>query len=343
MKVLIDHPWPFTLAHGGFAIQILETIRGLRAAGVEVETLRWWDEGQTGDLLHVFGEVPGTYLQLASQKGWPVVMTVLFTAQCNRSPSRLKIQGSLVRLIGRLPKGRKLASRLGWSAYSRPDRVIVGLEAERDVLEKVYGLPRSRSAILPLGTGQAFLDLPLPTDRPAGDHLVTHGTITERKGCLEMARLARQARVPILFIGKPYSFEDPYWKAFEALVDQSVVRWQAHTDTPEALVQCLDEARGFVLNSDRENWCLSAHEADARGLPLLLPDQRWSRERFGSTASFWKGASSEKAGTLLQAFFQSARPRRGPSIPHANWEDVGRTCARIYREVLDARSSRTDR
>ena len=55
MKILIDHPFPFFLAHGGQQIQIEETKRALESIGVGVDWLRWWDQSQSADIIHYFG------------------------------------------------------------------------------------------------------------------------------------------------------------------------------------------------------------------------------------------------------------------------------------------------
>ena len=91
MRVLFDHSSPFALAHGGFQTQIEQTRLALIQAGHEVEHLRWWDDTQRGDLIHFFGPASIAYLQQARSKGWPVVMTTLFTETCNRSDGQLRL------------------------------------------------------------------------------------------------------------------------------------------------------------------------------------------------------------------------------------------------------------
>ena len=85
VKVLFDHPNPFLLAHGGFQIQIEQTKKALEANGVEVEWLRWWDDGQKGDLIHYFGRPHSVYIQQAHAKGIKVVMSELLTGLGSRS------------------------------------------------------------------------------------------------------------------------------------------------------------------------------------------------------------------------------------------------------------------
>src|SRR5579863_3230552 len=97
MKILLNCHVPFGLAHGGAQIQIEQTQAGLEKIGVEVEQLRWWDDEQSGDILHHFGRAPESLVQLAQQKGMKVVMAELLTGQGSRSLKTLKTQ----RLIAR--------------------------------------------------------------------------------------------------------------------------------------------------------------------------------------------------------------------------------------------------
>ncbi len=99
MRVIFDHSSPFALSHGGFQIQIEQTAAALRALGVEVEFLRWWDESQRGDLIHYFGRPTGTYVQLAQRKGIKVVIADLLTELGSRpKPVRL-MQKALVESV----------------------------------------------------------------------------------------------------------------------------------------------------------------------------------------------------------------------------------------------------
>src|SRR5438105_6352876 len=77
MKVLIDQPYPFLLAHGGFQTQIQQTKAALEGIGVDVDLLRWWSDTQPCDLIHYFGRPFSSYVDLAHRKGIKVVFSAL--------------------------------------------------------------------------------------------------------------------------------------------------------------------------------------------------------------------------------------------------------------------------
>jgi len=338
MKVLIDCPVPAMFTHGGTQIQIEQTKAGLEAAGVEVEFLRWWDHAQRGDLVHFFSTASNAYLNLARAAGTPVVMTNLFTDACNRSAARLRRQGWLMQAALKIPFGNQLKGQLNWRTYGNATHNVVGLECEKNVLETVYRVPVEKISIVPLGLSENYLRA--GHGRREAGHLICTGTITQRKNCVELAELARAAEVPILFVGKPYQPDDPYWLRFEKLIDQRFVKYKTHTESEIEMAGLLKASRGFALMSQFENWCLSAHEAVACGLPVLVPDQNWSRERFGDAARYFKtiGFNADNVNRL-KSFYAEAPTLPAPAIKLHSWLEAAQELKKVYAQVLARKSA----
>lgn len=337
MKVLLDFFGPpFFLAHGGAQTQVLETAKGLRELGVEVEYARWWDDKQTADLIHSFGVPNLTYIEFARSKRIPVVNTTLFTATCNRPSWQLALQGTMISAMLKapgFPPWGAIRSQLIWEAFKNCSLNIVGLEAEVRVLEKVYGVPSQKTAIVPLGLASSFLEAGHGSRNQK--YLITTGTITERKRSLELAKMAHAAQVPICFVGKPYDPNGRYWHEFQALVDGSLVTHIPHTESVAEMVSLLQGSKGYVLYSDYENWCLSAHEAIACGLPILIPDQPWSRELFGSTGCYFPNRNADENATILKQFYKDCDSMTSPPIDLYSWQDVAAKLIPLYEKVLN--------
>ena len=336
MKILIDYFGPpFFLAHGGAHTQVVETVNGLRDLGVEVEFARWWDGKQCPDLIHSFGVPNLSYQSYAKSKGIPVINTNLFTATCNRTTLQLNLQGLMLATLlkmPRIPPWGGIRSQLNWEAFKTCELNIVGLEAEVRVLKGVYGVPRDRITTLPLGLASPFLRAGHGSRE--SDYLITTGTITERKRSLELARMAHIAKVPICFVGKPYDPTGSYWRKFQGLVDNKFVRHIPHTDSVEQMIHLLQGARGFVLYSDYENWCLSAHEAIACGLPILVPDQPWSRELFGSESRYFPGRNETTNAGIISLFHRECPMLAPPKIQLFSWREVANSLIKIYKKTL---------
>jgi glycosyltransferase involved in cell wall biosynthesis len=332
MKVLLNCHLPFLLAHGGTQVQIEQTKAGLERIGIEVEYLRWWDEAQTGDILHHVGWLPCDVIDLAHRKGWRVVKTILLTETCNRSPGELFARKLMVRGALGSPLPRKIKRRLQWSAYHLADRMVVGLEIERRVLEKVYGLPKARVSVVPLGLSDVFLNAG-PAARTA-EHLICTGTIGPSKNSLELAGYAAAALVPLKFVGKPFDYGSDYWKKFEKLVDGKIIQHVPHVGSAPELIALLGQSRGYVLMSRFENWSLAAHEAAACGLPMLVPDQPWSRERFGSEVSYFPKQGSGSPAETLKRFYERCPALSPPKVKPHSWVEVAEMLRPIYEDVL---------
>jgi glycosyltransferase involved in cell wall biosynthesis len=324
MKVLFNCHIPFMLAHGGAQVQIGQTKAALEQIGVETAFLEWWNEEQTGDILHHFGAVPVEMIRQARKKGWKVVNTILLSETCNRPRSALLLRRVLIRAAMAAPLTQTF--QLHWHSFRLCDRVLVSLEAEKQILVRSYGVQERAVRKVPLGLREAFLKAG-PGPR-TGDYLISHGTIAPVKNSVELARLALEARVPVLFVGKPFAEGDSYWEEFRRLVDNKYVRHQPHVASEVEMIGLLQRARGFVLKSRFENWSLAAHEAAACGLPLLLPDLPWSRERFGPQASYFprKGPSQAAA---LRSFYEQSPGAPPPKVRLYSWNEV----AEIVRDA----------
>jgi glycosyltransferase involved in cell wall biosynthesis len=333
MKVLFNHFDPFALAHGGFQIQIEQTKAALESIGIQVEWLRWWDAKQQFDLIHHFGTTSNALLLQAQSLGKPVVLTTLFTETCNRSNTQLTRQAWLTRLILGLPFGEGIKRQLTWRTYSRCTHNVVGLECERQVLEQVYQVARDRISVVPLGLSHNYMQA--RGGQRHQPHLICTGTITARKNCVPLAEMARAAEVPILFVGKPYHPADEYWLRFQTLIDNRWVYHHPHVHTEEEMISLLGSARGFVLMSEFENWCLSAHEAAACGLPLLVQDQKWSRERFGTEARYFHSIGNSGINVnILKQFHADCPKLKAPSTKLHDWREVARQLVEVYEKTL---------
>jgi glycosyltransferase involved in cell wall biosynthesis len=333
MKVLFDHPLPFLLAHGGFQIQLEQTKAALERIGVEVEFLRWWDDRQHGDLIHFFGAASNSYLERARAMKLPVIMHSFLSETCNRPDARLARQGWLTRVILAMPFGEGMKQQLTWRAYRNCTHNVVGIEAERCALQIVHRVPADRISVVPLGLSEVYLRAGRGLRNES--HLIYTGTIRPVKHCTEVAEMARAAQVPVLFVGKPYHPGDPYWLHFKTLIDDRWVKYHPHVSDEKEMIALLQAARGFVLMSDYENWSLSAHEAAACGLPLLLQDQKWSRERFGDQARYFERIGiSEKNIESLRRFHADAPNLPPPAIRLYSWDEVAEQLRTIYERVL---------
>jgi len=337
MRVLLDHPWPFQLAHGGLQIQIEQTRLALEAAGVQAEWLRWWDPAQRGDLIHYFGRMPLAQLRMARQKGLRVVVADLLTGHGSRPPWRHALHRGARWFLDRPFMRPFVGANLTWQAYQEADACVALTPVEADILIRVYGAPAARVVVVPNGVEREFLES-APAER--GPWLVCTATITPRKRVLELARAAAAAQTPLWILGQPYVSDDPYHLEFLRLV-QAHPRWlryEGPVNERAALARIYRQARGFVLLSTMESQSLSALEAAACECPLLLSDLPWARRSFGDAARYCPvPASLDVTAVCLRRFYEQApEAPRAPRPP--GWPDIARQLKALYQRLLSTSS-----
>jgi glycosyltransferase involved in cell wall biosynthesis len=331
MRVLFDHPSPFALAHGGFQIQIEQTAAALRALGVQVEFLRWWDQDQRGDIIHFFGRPAEDYIRQAQQQGLKVVMAELLTALGSRTERQRLAQKSLIRVANAvIPKSFTI--RMAWNSYRLADAIVALTPWEGQLMHNMFDAPAAKTHVVPNGVEEVFLDA---DRRQRGPWLVCTATIAERKRVLELGEAAVAAQTPLWVIGKPYSNVDPYARNFEKLARSQPqwIRYEGAVTDRARLAEIYREARGFVLLSAMESLSLSALEAAACECPLLLNDLPWARTVFGAAATYCPVSSPARVVATLKSFYEQAPQLPIPPKP-ASWIEVAEQLRALYDRLL---------
>jgi glycosyltransferase involved in cell wall biosynthesis len=336
MKVLIDHDTPFSLAHGGFQIQIEQTLAALRKIGVSVEHLLWWDDTQKGDIIHYFGRMPASHIELAQRKGAKVVIEELLTGAGSRTRAQLRLQKAIIRIIRSLAP-RQFLAPFNWDAYARADAIVANTFWEAHLMNYLFDAEKGKIHIVPNGVEEVFL-----CSEPArrGEWLVCTATITERKRVVELAEAAVLAQTPVWIIGRPYSEADPYAMKFLNLAVQNprLVRYDGPVIDRAALARIYRQARGFVLLSTMETLSLSAGEAAACQCPLFLSDLPWARSVYGDNASYCPIATPHVTATYLKRFYDAA-PGMNVQIQSPSWIEVAEQFKGIYESVLKRKTT----
>jgi glycosyltransferase involved in cell wall biosynthesis len=332
MKILFMHSLPFSVAHGGVQVQIEQTKRALEETGVEVEFMRWWDDRQTGDLIHFFGRPTPLFIEQSQRKGIKVVLADLLTAQGSRSPLAHRLHRLALRVLEKTLPG-SFGSALSSRSYQTADACLALTPWEAHLMRTIFGAPAGRVHVVPNGVEEVFMNA-APAER--GGHLVCIATITERKRVAELARAAIEARTPVWIIGKPYAESDAYYQEFLALVKSQpeLVRYEGGISDRTRLAEIYRRARGFVLLSTMESLSLSALEAAACECPLLLSDLPWARTVFGESASYCPVTdSTQTTARHLRQFHDAASTLPVPPKPKT-WRQVAGQLKGIYEGLL---------
>lgn len=331
MNVLLDHPTPFLFVHGGYQIQIEQTKAAIEAAGAQVEYLRWWDDRQSGGVIHYFGRQAPGYIRYAHRKNIKVVMAQLLTGVGSRGAMAHRVHRAGIGLV-RAAVPAIITDRFGWDSFRRADACIANTAWEAELMTRVFSAAPEKVHVVANGVESIFFDSK-PVAR--GQWLVSAATITERKRVLELAQAAVKARTPLWVIGKPYGSGDPYAARFLefAAAHRDLIRYEGGIQDRAALAGAYREARGFVLLSTMETRSLSAEEAAACECPLLLSDLPWARSVFGEHARYCAIGSPDETARALKSFYDAAPGLTPPRKP-STWPEVGKQFVSVYESVL---------
>lgn len=335
MRVLLDHPNPFFLAHGGLQIQIEQTKKALEELGVEVDFLHWWDAKQKTDLIHFFGRPHPAYIEQAKKKNVPVIFSDLLGGLGSRPAFLRFIQKGIIG-FAQLAMPKEFTIRMGWASYQLAARVIALTSWEKYLMVELFCACPDKVVVVPNAVEQIFLQKGRMVER--GNHLIATMTITEVKRPIELVRAAALARTKVRIIGAPYQRNGPYFRQFleEVRRARPWVEYLGKVADRKKLAAEYRQAAGFVLLSLWESQSLSALEAAASGCPLLLSDLPWARATFGDQASYAPVTSPARTSPYLRAFASqaSAAPR---FLGALSWNEIAKKLKGLYREAITSR------
>jgi glycosyltransferase involved in cell wall biosynthesis len=332
VKVLLDHPNPFLLAHGGHQIQIEQTKAALEKANVDVEYIRFWDDQQRGDVIHYFGRPFPSYIEQAHTKRIKVVLADLLGQWGSRTAFEKMTQRAFMSVARSFLPGSFLY-RLGWDSFEHADASIALTPFEGHIMQTVFNAPAERVFVVPNGVEEVFKR---DSAVKRGEWMVCTATIRDVKRVLEVGQAAVEAETPIWFIGKPYEEGDAYAQRFLELAraNRGIIRYEGAISDRDLLAKAYQEARGFVLLSAYESLSIAALEAAACGCPLLLSDLPWARSVFGEQASYCAASGSTSVtAAALRKFYD--RAQAGTFKPKY-WSDVASDLKQIYEQVLQS-------
>jgi glycosyltransferase involved in cell wall biosynthesis len=332
VKILFSQSLPFFLAHGGTQTFVESLMRELPSLGVEVEPERWWDETQKGDIIHFVGRPSLAHIRLAKQKGFKVVLTEFLDQPASRNKLTLFVQHLCIRITRKILGG--LTNRLAWDAYRELDAMVYAVPHEWETARYLFDADPDRGFVIPHGVDPSAL-AQLRQSADEGDYLISVATVTSRKNTHLLAAAAKLAHIPVLFVGKPYSADDPYFHRFMAMVDKQYVRYAGFVSDEEKYAH-LRRARGFALMSQFESGCIAIYEAAAAGLPLFLSDLPWATKAYGNAKSsrFVSPQTPEHIAKELSTFYKGAHRLAETTFPVLLWREVGERYRAIYEKII---------
>ncbi len=335
MKVLHYIGYPLSWAKGGHAVQIMQTIQALERLGVVNE---WLDparlDAQKADIVHYWSRPPSDFhWQLARQQGFKLVISELHAVGVLRPRWRWPMRRWLSRGLRRA-LGSNLYGRFGAGIYPACDAAVAVTHQEAEYMQVVFGATAAKTYCIPNGVDEIFFDPNVSVEPFAG--LLYIGYICARKNSVAVARAARQAHVPVKFIGgAPFGARDSYVDEFKSLVDGHSVQWAGEITQRERLAGMIRGAQGVLLASQSEASPLSILEALACQRPVMASALRNLRAYYGDAICYCQQPDQPAFAGELRAFYEHCQHGLVQKFPLSRWADVAAEYARVYRRILE--------
>lgn len=210
-----------------------------------------------------------------------------------------------------------------WSAR-RAARIIAISERTKADLVELYGVPREKVTVTPLGVDDAFA----PGDA-ANSYVLFVGSIEPRKNPLAAALAAREVGRKLVVAGPTKD------ERLAGELERAGAELRGYVTKAE-LAELYRGAACLVHPSRYEGFGLTVAEAMASGTPVVATPDAAVKEVAGDAAVF------AEPGELAQAIVRATTERErlvAAGLDRASrftWEETARRTVAVYREVLSA-------
>ncbi len=333
MKVLFDVGYPLAWAEGGLSIQIRHTQSALEALGVEVAWVDYHKETlPVADIVHYFGAPKSIITYRAGRSlGFRSVCSILpphgFCQPALRDHVLRVVHRGIRRGLGPL----RTFGRMGMG-FEDADAFIMLNEAERNYVAFMYGWPLDKCHVVPNGVDDIFFDETVVPEKVDG--LFYPSYICPRKNQVEIARLAKQLKIKVVFAGRAQGEYPAYFADFERELDGEYATWLGEVRDRSQMAALYRGARGTFLASKYENQGLILLESLACGKPAMGPDLPALRTFFRDHIAYCSPVGSDTFASDLQSFDRFCAEGGRQEMKVMRWHDIARQVHRIYEQVL---------
>lgn len=333
MKVLLFDTTTAFLTPGGKTTHAIKLQQEISKLGVSIDFARWWDKSQEDvDLIHFLGYNPSMVLA-AKARNIKMFYSMIFDHQSSQPEWRKKcgILKARWKKMVNCDDNMKVVQLF--------DRIQFMHAYDKENAMRYYPdyIDESKTILIPHAYDPADMNISSHLDisemKFPTKYLISCANISPRKQTVKLARLAKEAGVPIVFMGGRNK-DDEYYKSFAKEVDNKYVFDPGYVS--KEWKDCIElNASGYVLLSKGESGCIAVYEAAAYSMPLLLSNLPWAWGYDSPTdISFCDEDKHDKALLQLKEFYiKAAKMDHYPFKIHT-WGEVAEMYVRQYTELI---------
>lgn len=337
MKVLLIDTTNAFLTPGGKTTHALKLQQEISKLGVDIQFARWWDKSQEdADIVHFLGYTPIMVKQVKA-KGMKTVFSMIFDFESNKSESDKRKRMIKNWIMDHLPSSLSVNSY--WRSLPFMDRIQFMHSYDKNTALRYFPnyIDAKKTVIIPHAYDPDDMyiagNLNIEEMHFPKKYLVSIANISERKQTVKLAKYAKKANVPIVFLGSKND-NAPYYQQFKSEIDNKYVFYPGYV-SKEWKDCILQHSSGYVLLSLGESGCIAVYEAAAYKLPLLLSNLPWAWGYDTPKHIYYCDQNDEKQSIdQLREFYRHAkRLDEYPFCVHT-WSEVASQYIKLYKSLM---------
>ena len=336
MKVILYDATCAFFTPGGKTTQFVKLQQEISKLGVDIEFARFWDESQSdANIFHVF-TLDAIMAKRAKERGMKLFISLIFDSESNKTEFQKRksiLRYRLADLFSFLP------FRRSWHALSYMDTIQFMHVYDKENALRYFSkyIDPNKVIIIPEAYDPSDMnisdDLDIQEMHFPEKYLVSVANISSRKQSVLLAKYAKKAKVPVVFMGKNTDTEE-YFQSFLNEVDNEYVYYPGYVSL-EWKDCIISHASGFALLSLGESGCCAVYEAAAYKIPLLLSNLPWAWGYDSPTdIHFCDQKNEEKAIKQLTDFYSTAGKLDHTPFKIYTWAEVAKKYVEQYEKML---------